>query len=151
MMAAGDAAPFPASINPPPTMPYELSTFELPDGKRCARLLWLETITGEDADAMLTQCEPGGSVHGLPVLSLAQQAASISPEARAIFQSPRGGAFTVRLAIVISNPLLRVAANFVLRVRHHDLQRLFTNEAEAIAWLAESPPAHGQGIPGQGE
>lgn len=118
-------------------MPYEVSTFELPDGRRCARLDWSDTITGEDADAALAHCEPGGSVHGLPVLALGQKMAGFSPEARAIFSSSRRNAFTEKMALVIADPLLRVMANFVLRVRRNDLQRLFKTEAEAIVWLTE--------------
>jgi hypothetical protein len=118
-------------------MPYELSTFELPDGRRCARLVWSGTITGEDADAALAQCEPGGSVYGLPLLGLSHQMTSLSPEARAIFTSPRANAFTEKLAMVFTSPVLRVMANFVLRVRRNKLQRLFKAEAEAISWLIE--------------
>ena len=118
-------------------MPYEVSTFELPDGRRCARVVWLETITGEDADTLLAQCEPGGSFHGLPVLALGHQMAGLTPEARAIFSSPRSDAFSAKLAMVMANPLLRVTANFVLRIRQSNLQRLFRTEAEAISWLTE--------------
>lgn len=118
-------------------MPYELSTFELPDGRRCARLVYLGTVTGEDADAALAQCEPGGSVHGFPVLALGQTMTGLSPEARAIFSSPRRNAFTEKMALVIASPVLRVMANFVLRVRRNGLQRLFQTEAEAIGWLME--------------
>ncbi|HZN93954.1 MAG TPA: STAS/SEC14 domain-containing protein [Myxococcales bacterium] len=118
-------------------MPYEISTFELPDGRRCARLDWLDTVTGEDADAALAQCEPGGSVHGLPVLALGHRMTDMSPEARAIFSGPRRESFKEKMALVIANPLLRVMANFVLRIRRSNLQRLFRTEAEAIAWLLE--------------
>src|SRR4051812_43427673 len=112
-------------------MPYELSTFELPGGRRCALLTWTGTITGEDADAVLAECEAGGSVYGLPVLALGHQLTTLSPEARAIFRSPRRNGFTQRLALVIPHPMLRVMANFVLRIRRNDLQRLFKTQAEA--------------------
>jgi len=118
-------------------VPYQLSTFALPDGRRCVRLDWSGTITGEDADAALSECEPGGSVYGLPVLAMGQKIANLSPEARAIFSSQRRDSFTEKMALVIAKPVLRVMANFVLRVRRSHLQRLFSTEAEAIAWLLE--------------
>jgi hypothetical protein len=118
-------------------MPYEVSTFELPNGRRCACLVWLGVVTGEDADAALAHCEPGGSVYGLPVLALGQKMTSLSPEARAIFSSPRRDGFTEKMALVIPNPVLRVMANFVMRIRRNDLQRMFKSEAEAVAWLTQ--------------
>jgi len=118
-------------------VPYQLSTFELPDGRRCARLDWSGTVTGEDADAALAECEPGGAVYGLPVLAQAEGMFNLSPEARAIFSSPRKNEFSEKMALVVAKPVLRVMANFVLRVRRSHLQRLFNTEAEAIAWLLE--------------
>lgn len=118
-------------------MPYQISTFDLSDGRRCVRLDWSGTMTGEEADAALAECEPGGSVYGLPVLALGHRMTAMAPEARAIFSSPRRNSFTEKMALVIANPVLRVAANFVLRIRRSELQRLFTSEAEAIAWLTE--------------
>lgn len=121
-------------------MPYQLSTFVLPDGRRCARMDWTGTITREDADAALAECEPGGSVFGLPVLSNAQNMTGMDAEARAIFSSPRRNGFEERLALVIANPMFRVMANFVFRIRRNERQRLFTTEADGIAWLAEKRP-----------
>jgi hypothetical protein len=118
-------------------VPYELSTFELPNGERCARLFWVGTITGEDADAALRQCEPGGSVYGLPVLALAHKMTGLSPEARAIFTSPRRNGFNEKMALVIANPVFRVMSNFVLRIRRNEMQQIFKSEAEAIAWLTQ--------------
>jgi hypothetical protein len=118
-------------------MPYQISTFQLPDGGRCARLTWTGDISGEDANAALAHCERGGSVHGLPVLALGHQMTGLSREARAIFSSPRSDAFSAKMALVIANPLLRVTANFVLRVRRNTMQRLFKTEADAISWLME--------------
>jgi hypothetical protein len=118
-------------------MPYELSTFKLPDGRRCARLDWSGSINGAEADAALRTGEPGGPVYGLPTLAMCLKVTSIEPEARAIFSSPRRNGFSEKMALVIANPVLRVMSNFILRVRRNDLQRLFTTEAEAIAWLME--------------
>jgi hypothetical protein len=120
-------------------MPFQLSTFELPNGRRCARLTWTGTVTGEEADAALRQCEPGGSVYGLPVLAMGLQMTGMEPEARAIFTSPRRNNFEDPMALVISNPVLRMTANFVLRVRRNHKQQLFKTEEEAITWLSTRP------------
>jgi hypothetical protein len=118
-------------------VPYQLSTFQLPNGRRCARLDWTGVISGEEADAVLAEGEPGGSVQGLPFLAIGLKMTGMSPEARAIFSSPRRNTFQEKMALVIANPMLRVIANFVLRTRRNDTQRLFKTEEEAVAWLME--------------
>jgi len=118
-------------------MPYELSTFQLPDGRRCGRVTLLDVVTGEDADAILAHNEPGGSAHGLPALVLGHRMTHLLPEARATFSSARSIAFTTKMAMVVPNPVLRVTANFILRIRRSKLQRMFKTEAEAVSWLTE--------------
>jgi len=122
-------------------MPYQLSTFQLPDGRRCARLDWTGVITGEEADAALAEGEPGGSVQGLPLLAIGYKMTGMTPEARAIFSSARRSSFDNKMGLVIANPVLRVMSNFVLRVRRNDKQRLFKTEEEAVAWLMEKGPS----------
>ncbi|HYV45823.1 MAG TPA: hypothetical protein VFA20_13235 [Myxococcaceae bacterium] len=118
-------------------MPYELSIFQLPDGRRCGRVTLLGVVTEEDADAILADNEPGGHVYGLPALVLGHQMTHLSPQARAVFSSARSIAFTTKMAMVVPNPVLRVTANFVLRIRRSHLQRMFGTEAEAVSWLTE--------------
>ncbi len=40
-------------------------------------------------------------------------------------------------AVVVTNPIVRVATNFLVRVGRNKRVRLFGSEAEAIQWLAE--------------
>jgi hypothetical protein len=118
-------------------MPCDHSTFELPDGRRCARLDWSGFVSAEEADAALALSESGGPLYGLPVLSVALKMTGMSPEARAIFSSPRRNALSQKLALVTADPVIRVTANFVFRIQRNKSQRHFRSEAEAVAWLTE--------------
>ena len=39
--------------------------------------------------------------------------------------------------MVVTNPVVRVTTNFLMRINKARKQRLFTSEAEAILWLDE--------------
>lgn len=123
-------------------MPFQMTTFSLPSGARCARIDWQGLATGPEADQVIAAAEPGGSTHGLPCLVLSYELTGLDLEARRIFSSKRMDGIQTKMAMVVSNPLIRVAVNFIMRVRRNGLQRLFTSEAEAIRWLDQ--PA-GQG------
>jgi len=41
------------------------------------------------------------------------------------------------VAIVVTSPVVRVAANFIMRTSKNPRQRLFSTEEEAIRWLDE--------------
>src|SRR6185369_456542 len=100
-------------------MPYQMTFFQLPSGARCARVVWEAIMAGEDASALMAAVEPGGQMHGLPVLALGQKLRTLTPEARAVFSSARAATFNKGLALVMPNPVVRVAANFVLRVNRN--------------------------------
>ena len=40
-------------------------------------------------------------------------------------------------AVVVTNPVIRVTVNFLMRINKNRKLRLFTREAEAIRWLDE--------------
>jgi hypothetical protein len=118
-------------------MPYALSTFQLPCGVRCARVEWETEMNGEDARALMADAEPGGQMHGLPVLALGQKLRTVMPEARGVFSGDRAASFRNRLALVMPNPVIRVTINFIMRVNRNQRQRVFGTEEEAIRWLDE--------------
>ena len=119
-------------------MPVHLSTFQLPCGARCLREDCVGDVTLEDAHTVLRESGPGGPFHGLPILGLTQRMTSITADARGLL----GGRGDVRgeeawAAAVVTNPIIRVAVNFLMRVNKNRKLRLFTREAEAIRWLDE--------------
>ncbi len=115
-------------------MPIELSTFLLPSGARCVRAICSGDLTKKDLDAGDLQLGAGGPLHGLPILSLSQQVTSVSSDARQLMGSRGAEVWT---AVVVTNPVIRVTTNFLMRVTGSKKQRLFTSEAEAIQWLDE--------------
>ena len=119
-------------------MPVEMTTFELPGGTRCLRMVTIGHFSKEDADAVVQKTDPGGDYAGLPQLILTQQQKSISSEARAIVARRRNlGEFEPWSAIVVTNPIIRVTTNFLVRIGRNKRVRLFGNEVEAAQWLGE--------------
>jgi hypothetical protein len=117
-------------------MPYDVSVFELPGGSRAIKAIGIGVISKEDADLLMKRVEQGGDLHRLPMLVLAQRMEKMSPEARSLFSARTTGA-VVRIwcAVVGSNPLIRVTVNFLLRISRSTTTKMFSGEAEAIAWL----------------
>lgn len=133
-------------------MPYETTIFQLPCGARCVRMVSRGTLTAEDATTLIRQSEPGGELHGLPFLMLSHQLQSVSPEARSLF-GKRGevGDEEPLTAIVVTNPVVRVTSNFLMRVQRTKRSKLFSTEEEALRWLdariREQAPRPGAGRP----
>ena len=118
-------------------MPFEISSFQLPSGARCARAEVSGTITGEEAAAMVAHLELGGPYHGLSLLVGAQKVKTMLPEARAVFSNRRAPPPTEWMAVVLTNPIIRVTSNFILRMNGNARRRLFSTEREAVQWLDE--------------
>jgi hypothetical protein len=116
------------------TMPINYSTFLLPSGARCVRADCSGALTKKDLEVGDRELGVGGSLHGLPILSMSQQVTSMSSDARKHMGSRETEVWT---AVVVTNPVIRVTANFLMRVTGSKKQRLFTVEAEAIQWLDE--------------
>ncbi|HVE82232.1 MAG TPA: hypothetical protein VND93_05270 [Myxococcales bacterium] len=95
-------------------------------------------VTKEDADAWLRQVDPGGPFHGLPILAVTLQLNRVASEARSVF-AQRGdvAGFKAWMAVVVTNPVIRVTTNFVMRMARNTKQRIFATEQEAILWLDE--------------
>ncbi len=117
-------------------MPVDLSTFELPGGTRCLRLVTSGHITKEDAETIVNNTDPGRPMFGLPQLVLTQRQESISSDARTVLAGRRNqGELEPWAAVVVTNPLVRVATNFLVRIGRNKRIKMFGNEAEGIQWL----------------
>ncbi len=119
-------------------MPTEYSIFQLPSGARCARAVLDGPYGKEEVADLMRQTDPGGPLYGLPLLALAQTMTSVSAEARGMYG--RRGDMSLSeswTAGVITNPVIRVIANFLMRVQKRKKVRLFTSEPEAVRWLDE--------------
>src|SRR5689334_16469457 len=99
-------------------MPTEYSIFQLPSGARCGRVVLNGPYGKEEVADLMLQTDPGGPLHGLPLLALAQRLTSVSAEARGMY-GRRGDMSLLEswTAGVITNPVVRVTANFLMRVQ----------------------------------
>lgn len=119
-------------------MPYQISTLDLPCGEKFIRAEGSGVITKEDADYLLSRVAQGGDLHLLPQLVLMQKVESIAAEARKLFGDTNAErAQRTWSAVVVTNPLIKVTANFVMRVNKGTRVKLFTSEPEALRWLDE--------------
>jgi len=119
-------------------MPITATLNQLASGVSYVRLECLGDIVKEDAEAISKEIGAGGPLSGIPILALTQRVGSISAEARKVF-GDRGdlSAQETWTAIVATNPVMRVTANFLMRLNRVQKQRLFSTEAEAVQWLEE--------------
>src|SRR5262245_44065926 len=109
-------------------MSFVTSMFRLPCGVRAGRVEWQGQITGELARTAVVQAGPGGAMHGVPVLVIHTRDVTMTSEARAVFASQKDMEWT---ALVFHGVLLRVTANFIIRISGNDRLRLFATEPEA--------------------
>jgi len=117
-------------------MPFETSVFDLPCGVRAIRMTLTGIFSGEDATAFMRRIDPGGDLAGLPCLTLTKDLESISSEARAaISRAANMGELELWSAVVVSNPMIRVAINFITRLQNAKRTKLLATEEEAIRWL----------------
>lgn len=78
----------------------------------------------------------------LPVLIAGSGAVSSSAEAEDYANGPEVSAVTLALAMVVSSPLMRLAAKLYLTYRQPPYPcRAFEDEASALRWLAGYVPA----------
>jgi len=119
-------------------VPYQISTLDLPCGERFVRAEGSGVIAREDADYLLSRVTPGGDLYGLPQLVLTQKVVSTTAEARKLFAgSSARSTLQTWCAVVVTNPVIRVTSNFLMRVIGTTRLKLFVSEPEAIAWLDE--------------
>jgi hypothetical protein len=120
-------------------MPIQASVFRLPSGARGVRADCIGTVTKEEVGAWLRQIDPDGPFHGLPVLAVALQLDRLTPEARGVYAKLSNSIPGIErwIAVVGTNPVIRVTANFVMRITKKRKMRLFRTEEEAVRWLDE--------------
>lgn len=93
-------------------------------------------LDAAEIDAILGHHRALADGHKLPVLIDARGVRRMDREARERGSGPEVAAVTSRLAIVVGSAVSAVIGNFFMRVsRPHYPTRLFTDVAEAHAWL----------------
>ncbi|HVE85057.1 MAG TPA: hypothetical protein VND93_19535 [Myxococcales bacterium] len=117
-------------------MGYQATTFQLPCGARALRLELSGVFSGAEAAELSKHSDPGGQFQGLPCLILTQKMESLSAEAREVFagrgERPEPTAWT---AMVVTSPIIRVVANFMMRIQRYKRTKMFTSEEEGLRWL----------------
>lgn len=116
-------------------MPFEFSDHTSPSGMFYMRIDASGEVHLEDAEA-LTHRLTLPKYHLGKILSVVESGTDYKPKARKHFQHIRD--FSA-LAAVVTSPILRTAINLMLRLMHDGagVVRLFTSEAEALAWLED--------------
>lgn len=117
-------------------MPIQTQEGKTPKGQRCMRALVNGHVSLADSQAMGEQLQPGQPYHQALVLCLVEKGTQYSPESRKYFGTLRGT--YMRMATVVTNPVLRASINFMVRLVGDDKNfRMFSTEAEAMLWLDE--------------
>jgi len=81
-----------------------------------------------------------------PVLVDIRWIKSATLEARRFWSSDALRGVVSAVALVVASPVSRVMGNFYIGINHmHVPTRMFTDEAEALAWLKDFLPPDGQG------
>jgi hypothetical protein len=117
-------------------VPFSITTITLQCGSPCVRVECVGVVSKEDAEQMMGVIGDGGTMFGVPMLIQSERQKSLSPEARTLFSK----GFDSRpeqawCGVVVTNPLLRVTINFVIRVTRNRKVKMFAGEAEATRWL----------------
>jgi len=117
----------------------QVTGFRLPSGSQAVRGEWTGVVDTEDADTWRQEVLPGGRFHGLPILAVGLRVERLTPEARRAFvkignHPTRASSW---MAVVVVNPVIRVTANFVIRLYKAWKIRLFATEEDAVRWLDE--------------
>lgn len=96
------------------------------------------TASAEDAREQFAHQRKMLDGHPLPFLMDIRKARGVSREARSMFASAEASQIFAATALLIGSPLSRAVGNFFLGLNKAQMPtRLFTDEAEAIAWLRE--------------
>lgn len=120
-------------------MPLQLEDGTTPAGHPCLIAKASGYVTLAEAQAMGPLLEKGARYHQQRVLSPVAKGTEYSPEARKYFPNLNPNLFA--LAAVVTSPLVRAAINLMLRFTGKGVRfRMFTTEAEAMAWLDSVDP-----------
>jgi hypothetical protein len=116
-------------------VPHETTFLHLPCGARICRLEVSGALSGEEARTLLEQMQPGGALHGAPFLIVMKEGSSLSSDARGVVGQTGREEMELWEAVVVTNPVVRVTVNFVMRIQGRKKTKLFTGEPEALQWL----------------
>ncbi len=120
-------------------MPFEFEQATTASGMRYLLIRASGHVTLDDGKMMERYLLPGMPYHRGLVLSLVAKGTEYSPEVRKFFDTIK--TTYVALAAVVTSPIVRAAINMMLRLTgSQNALRMFTNEAEALAWLATHTP-----------
>lgn len=115
-------------------MPFEFVEATTPGGKKLLRVHARGEVTLVDAEALGARLQPGARNHLWRILSVVEKGTEYASSARKYFPTLHGkyGA----MAVVLTSPIVRAAINMMVRLTGQAPQfRMFTGEAEALAWL----------------
>jgi hypothetical protein len=120
-------------------VPIEITGFTLPGGGRCVRIDTSGHFSEQDAEVFVKEMmSPGSPYHRWPRLVVTLRQTSISSDARRVFVNREEmGDQEPWVAVVITNAVLRVVTNFLMRINGNKKMTLFSGEPEAIQWLDE--------------
>jgi hypothetical protein len=116
-------------------VPHEATFFQLPCGARICRLELSGAVSGEEARMLLAQLQPGAALHGTPLLIVLQRLDSFSSDARGAVGQVGLEEVENWEAVVVTNPVIRVTVNFIMRIQGRKKTKLFSSEPEALQWL----------------
>lgn len=120
-------------------MPIQLEDGTTPAGHPCLIANASGYVTLADAQAMGALLEKGARYHLQRVLSGVAKGTEYSPEARKYF--PSFNPNVLALAAIVTSPLVRAAINLMFRLTGKGIRfRMFTTDAEAMAWLDSVGP-----------
>src|SRR5690349_12582991 len=117
-------------------MPLEFKDDISEKGLRILRIEGSGQVTIADGHAFEAHLLPGAPYHLGYLMSVVAKDTEYSPEVRKFF--PTTDDKITAIAIVVTSPIVRAVINMMMRVSNKRTKvRLFTDEAEAIAWLDE--------------
>lgn len=116
-------------------MPFAFGEITTPGGRRCLLIETTGLVTLADAEALGRELAPGSPFHGGVVLSRVAKGSDFDADARKFF--PTLHPTYRRLAAVVTSSLVRAMINLMIRLSPSTSgeARIFTSEAEALAWL----------------
>jgi hypothetical protein len=115
-------------------MPFQFDEATTPNGLRYLVIDVSGWVDIADGHALQARLQPGQPHHRGFVLSRTTKGTEYSPEVRKFFRELEG--YFAAIGVVVTSPLVRAAINLMLRFSgNKGTVRMFTSEAEAVAWL----------------
>jgi hypothetical protein len=121
-------------------MPFRYQETKTPKGSPLLVVHASGHISLADAEEMGALMAPGAANHRWRILTRTEKGVEYAPAARKYFPSMKGNYYA--LATLVTSPIVRAAINMMMRLtgQAQDL-KMFSDEAEALAWLDTFVPA----------